>query len=114
MVCPTWRICHIAPSYTWLCQCGNGINDRLATEISRNENFSFSGRTTGNKRAIYASDESERIQWLRNKSYRQVRRILSARETFDRLRGRRKAVARERMLRHSRKPRITARSKTLR
>jgi len=31
------------------------------------------------------ADESEGIQWLRNKSYRQVRRILSARETSDRL-----------------------------
>jgi hypothetical protein len=41
------------------------MNDRLATEISRNENFSFSERTTGN-RTIYGSDESERIQWLRN------------------------------------------------
>ena len=30
------------------------------------------------------ADESEGIQWLRNKSYRQVRRILSARETSDR------------------------------
>jgi hypothetical protein len=38
------------------------MNDGLATEISRNENFSFSGRTTRNRRTIYASDESQRIQ----------------------------------------------------
>jgi hypothetical protein len=35
------------------------MNDRLATEISRNENFSFGGRTKRNRRTIYVSDESD-------------------------------------------------------
>jgi hypothetical protein len=38
------------------------MNNGPATQISRNENSSFSGRTRRNRRTIYASDESERIQ----------------------------------------------------
>src|ERR1700689_329449 len=38
------RLCHYR---VWIL-----MKDRRATEISRNENFSFSGRTTGNKRTI--------------------------------------------------------------